>query len=295
MGVRTTVAEIAYEKDADLAECPVWDERNNLLCWVDITGGLLYRFDPAGKSSEHFDIGRDLGSFALRESGGAILATRSGFAFYDFNDRSLTPIENPEPESSNSRFNDGKCDPEGRFWSGTLTYDFKRGAGSLYCLDTDLKVKRKLQNVTIPNGMAWDTGKQLFYFIDSPNRKIYSFRYDRETGSLSDRSVIRAIDESMGFPDGMTIDREGALWVALYEGSRVIRINPESGDTLFSVLLPVPRVTSCTFGGADLNELYITTARENMPKERLEKYPLSGSLFRARVPFRGSPAVRFAG
>lgn len=295
MNIPTKEAEVVLKSNAELAECPVWDERDNLLYWTDILLGKLFRYDPQQREQTVFEIGEDVGSFVLREEEGAVLAMKSGFALYDFESKKTTHISNPEYGLPNNRFNDGKCDPTGRFWAGTLSYDQQQGAGSLYILNPNLSVDTKLRNLTIPNGMAWDTGKQSFYFIDSPHRTVYSFDFDETTGELQNRSVVFKLDHPEAMPDGMTIDEEGKLWVALYNGHKVVRIDPESGDLLYEVLLPVPQVTSCTFGGKELSELYITTAREHMTDEQVSRFPLSGSIFKAVLPFKGTPAVRFAG
>jgi len=294
MEITPIEAELELKHDAVLAECPVWDEHENLLYWVDIAAGRLYRYDPVQQTNSGFEIGEEVGSFALRESGGFVLALESGFAFYETETRRMQPIADPESGRTNCRFNDGKCDPGGRFWAGTLSRELRKGAGSLYCLNTDLSIDIKQRNLTIPNGMAWDTDTGNFYFIDSPEQRIVSFAYDMVSGSLGERSTVWEI-EGDALPDGMTIDSEGKLWVALYNGSRVVRVDPATGESAGEIVLPVPRVTSCTFGGTGLDELYITTAREHMSEEELERYPLSGSLFRAELPVGGNPAVRFAG
>lgn len=290
---KTTEAAIAYRHDATLGEGPVWDEREGRLYWVDILSGTLFRYDPAANRSRAHDLGEHLGAVGLRREGGLVAALQSGFAFYDPAAGEKIPITDPEADRPGNRFNDGKCDPSGRFWAGTLSYELEEGAGSLYCLSRDLEVEVRLRGLTISNGMAWSGDR--FFFIDTPTRQIMAFAYDQESGDIAHPEVLRAVDEEEGYPDGMTIDREGALWVALYDGYKVIRIDPVSGQTLFEVHLPVPQVTSCTFGGADFRDLYITTAREHMSSEEVRRWPLSGSLFKASVPFTGSPANRFGG
>lgn len=295
MSIPSQEAELELQFDATLAECPVWDERENLLYWVDILSGQLYRYDPVQKENTGFEIGEHIGSFALREENGAVLALKSGFAFYDFDAGKITHLSDPEAHLPNHRFNDGKCDPKGRFWAGTLSYQQQQGVGSLYVLNPNLSIDLKLRKLTIPNGMAWDTEKQVFYFIDSPDSTIYSFDYDEKTGEITNRSVVLKIDHPEALPDGMTIDDEGKLWTALYNGYKVIRIDPKTGEILYEIMLPVPQVTSCVFGGEKLNELYITTAREHMTEEQVEEFPLSGSIFKTELPFNGTRGTRFAG
>lgn len=292
MSIPSIQAKTVLRQNALLGECPVWDERQNHLYWVDILSGNLFRYDPRQDKNFVYDIGEHIGSFALREKDGAVLALKSGFAFYDFQSNRVERINNPESHLSGHRFNDGKCDPSGRFWAGTLSYDISKGAGSLYMLNSD-QVETKLQNLTIPNGMAWNSHRKTFYLIDSPDCKIYRFEYDNSSGKIANRSVLFEFAPSGSLPDGMTIDSDGYLWVALYNGYKVVRINPISAKIEFEIKLPVPKVTSCTFGGRDLNELYITTAREHMTEDEIAKAPLSGSLFKTELPFHGLKTDRF--
>lgn len=293
ISVMKATVEFAY--GATLGEGPVWDEQESRLYWVDILSGKLFRYDPYNKNNETFDIGEHLGCVALREEGGLVMARQSGLVFFDPEQRKVTNITGYEFQSPDSRFNDGKCDPSGRFWAGTLSYDLEEGAGCLYCLDQNLDTEVKLRELTIPNGMAWNRKGDKFFFIDTPTQKVQAFDYDDKSGEITNPLVVKKFDEEEGFPDGMTIDREGALWVALYNGGKVIRIDPGSGETLFEVHLPVPQVTSCTFGGADFNELYITTGREHMSADDIDRWPLSGSLFKVELPFKGRTTTRFAG
>ncbi|HLR89871.1 MAG TPA: SMP-30/gluconolactonase/LRE family protein [Balneolaceae bacterium] len=295
MSIKTADAKLELEFEAWLGEGPVWDEREKKLFWVDILSGKLIEYDPIQKSNTVYEIGEDLGVAALRKQGGLLLATQSGFYFFDRENGEKSLILNPKENTDNFRFNDGKCDPQGRIWAGTLSYDLEEGAGNLYCLRSDLQAEIMLKGLTIPNGMAWNSQRTKFYFIDSPTQTIFQFDYDDKTGGISNKQVVRVMKSEEGSPDGMTIDVEDKLWVALYNGSKVIRIDPEDGKTLFEVHLPVPRITSCTFGGERLDELYITTAREHMTEEEIAEFPLSGSLFKVTVPFKGVPVFRFDG
>lgn len=293
MNEQRVQADRILSQYAVLGECPVWDDRQNFLYWVDILSGNLFRYDPKTQKNHVYDIGEHIGSFALCEDERAILALKSGFALFDFQSTRIERIVNPESHHSGNRFNDGKCDPSGRFWAGTLSYKLEKGAGNVYAMNANREVNTKLENLTIPNGMAWDTDCDTFYFIDSPDRKIYQFDYDRTTAKISNQEVLFEFKSTAALPDGMTIDTDGHLWVALYNGFKVVRIDPKKSRIVFEVELPVPQVTSCTFGGDQLNELYITTAREHMTEEDIEKYPLSGALFKAVVPFRGLRTDRF--
>lgn len=295
MQIYSTEATIEWKQEAILGEGPVWDEVEEQLYWVDILSGHLFVYDPKEKENTVYDVGEHVGAVALREEGGLVMAMQTGFAFFDLEEQKPGPITDPESHLPGNRFNDGKCDPSGRFWAGTMAYDLTEKAGSLYCLYPDLSVETRLPGVTISNGLAWNRKRNKLFFIDTPTGNIYSFDYKDRSGEISNREVVRNIDSGEGYPDGMTIDEEDCLWVCLYGGGKVIRIAPADGQTLFEVHLPVPRVTSCTFGGPALDELYITTAREHMSEQEIAGKPLSGSLFKARLPFKGMPAFRFAG
>ncbi len=290
----STDAKLELQTEAHLGEGPVWDEAEQKLYWVDLLSGNLHRYDPDDGNNISYDIGEHVGAAVLRESGGFVLALASGFAFYDPDTGRIEPISKPESDKPGNRFNDGKCDPSGRFWAGTMAYDLKEGAGSLYCLTRDLKVKRKLSGITISNGLAWNRAADRFFYIDTPTGNVYSFQYNDQSGEITDKQTVFHVENEMGYPDGMTIDTEDKLWVALYAGGKVIRIDPVAGEIIYEIHLPVPKVTSCTFGGKELNELYITTCREHMTDEEIEKFPLSGSLFKAKLPFKGLPAERYS-
>lgn len=288
-------ASLELQSDTILGEGPVWDEENQVLWWVDILSGKLHRYDPQQNKNRSFDIGEHIGAAVLRKNSGLLLALRSGFCFFDPESEKKEWITDPESQILDNRFNDGKCDPAGRFWAGTLAYSLKEGAGSLYCIDTNLKVEKKLSGITISNGLAWNSESNRFYFIDTPTGRIDQFQFDLQSGSISERSVVSHIEKEAGFPDGMTIDSENKLWVALYGGGKVLRIDPVDGSILYEISLPVPKPTSCTFGGKNLDELYITSCREHMTDEEVQKAPLSGSLFKVKLPFNGLPTYRFSG
>ncbi|MDZ7720963.1 MAG: SMP-30/gluconolactonase/LRE family protein [Balneolaceae bacterium] len=286
-------ANLEYQTDAHLGEGPVWDEINQKLWWVDILSCKLNCYDPTSKENQWFDVGEQIGAAALRKDGGLLLALQSGLAYFDIESEIVTPIDNNFTLGEGTRSNDGKCDPAGRFWFESLDYNLENGSGNLFCVDSELKVEKKLDQLTIPNGMAWNSSCDTFYFIDTIARELYSFQYQKDTGEISDRSVIYEFDEELGYPDGMTIDSDDKLWIALYAGGKVIQINPKNGHIEFEVRLPVPKPTSCTFGGEDLKTLFITTCREHMDDAEIEKAPLSGSLFSVDLPFSGRLVDRF--
>lgn len=295
MTIPSIQADVELKINAILGEGPVWDSDLNKLYWVDILAGRLFRYNPETGSNKTWEIGEHIGAVVLRKKGGLLLAIKTGFAFFDPDSGKIEKIADPESQMSGNRFNDGKCDPAGRFWAGTMSYKVEAGRGRLYCLHSELTVEQKLTGLTISNGLAWNEKINKFYFIDTLAHQIAAFDYEPETGNIQNRKIIKKINKKEGLPDGMTIDEEGCLWVALYNGGRVIRINPENGETVFQVHLPVPKPTSCTFGGTGLNEMFITTCRENMTEEEIAEYPYSGSLFKVKLPFKGKASKRFAG
>jgi sugar lactone lactonase YvrE len=287
-------AKLKFPLLCDLGEGSLWDEREQVLYWIDIAQNKVYRYNPQNGSNLAYDVGENVGTVVVTINDKLLLALRSGFAWLDPNTGRVTHLGDPEADKPHTRFNDGKCDPKGRFWAGTMVENSQTGDGALYCLDTDLTITRKLTGVTCSNGLVWSRDQRRFYYIDTPTLQINCFEFDLETGSLGARRVVAALPRETGAPDGMTIDSEDGLWVALFGGGRVIRIAPLSGQVDCEVEVASPNVTSCAFGGPELNELYITTARVGLSDERRREYPLAGSLFSARLPFRGVPAYRFA-
>jgi sugar lactone lactonase YvrE len=280
-------AEVAYPIRAIVGEGSYWDQDNQRLLWVDILDHKIYVFDPETKCNTGFDLGQDIGTVVMTESGLWAFADQDGIGF--LNPQTGERIDGAKPEERNShiRFNDGKCDPRGTLWAGTMAYSCETGAGKLYEFDAKGEVKQKISKATISNGLVWNDDSTKFYFIDSLSYQIHEYDYDIHTGDIKNKKIVASIDEQNGIPDGMAIDTENHLWVALFDGGKVIRINPENGETVFEVSVPVPKVTSCAFGGVNLDELYITTACHMMSADQLEAHPHSGSLFKVKVPFKG--------
>ena len=296
-----TRAELIYQTQAVCGESPVWDEVGQRLYWADVVTGNVYIFNPNDGSNQTFNIGQVLGAVALCQRGGLLLSSARGLDFFDPETNKMESAVRQDLLSAGHYFADGKCDPRGRFWGGTYHQDITEAVGVLYSLENDLSVKKRAENFILSNGMAWDVAEDKFYFIDSIARCVYKFNYDPISGDLTNRHVIRQFPGGTILPDGMTIDTEGFLWVALFNASKIIRIDPATGETNFEVLIPnAKQVTSCTFGGKDLDELYITTARElggpyGLTEDELRFENNSGGLFRVKLPFKGLPAVRFKG
>ncbi len=288
-GVARWQADLVIDAHAQLGEGPVWSQAEQLLYWVDIEGRMVHRYDPSSGSDDHVDVGERVGSVAPRAAGGLVLALASGFATLDAwgaPPRRLVPVEADRPDL---RMNDGACDSCGRFWAGTMALDFGPRQGALYRLDPDGRVERMLGDVTISNGIAWSPDDSLMYYVDTRSCGIDVFDFEAGSGTIASRRRLVDVDEADGEPDGLVVDEEGCLWLALWGGSCVRRYAPD-GRLVGIVEVPVPRVTKCAFGGPDLDDLYITTALEDDGNA-----PHAGGVFGVRPGVRGLPAHAFAG
>ena len=286
-----TGLEVVLAYGAEIAEGPVWDRRTNRLAWVDIPARRIYLTDVRTGVSEVIETPLHVGAVVPRAAGGFVAALQDGFwVVGDGPAHRITAVAEARP---GVRFNDGKCDPAGRFWAGTMAYDQSSGAGALYRLDSDGHATRVLDGVTVSNGLAWSLDERTMYYIDTPTQRIDAFSFVPATGEITDRRTEIQIPADVGAPDGMTIDAEGGLWVALWGGAAVHRYLDGRLDRV--IKLPVSHPTSCTFGGEDLDELYVTSAWEGLSEEERTAQPLAGGLFRIRPGVRGVPAAVFVG
>ena len=270
--------EIVVDHNCELGEGPVWDAANKQILWLDIKKGAIHQFNIYTKTHKIFSVGEMVGCIAPRESGGFIAGVENGVAFIDIEKDFVQHILNPG-EGTGNRFNDGKCDAAGRFWAGTMSLKEEANKGNLYVVETDLSLEKKIENVSISNGIAWNADSSIMYYIDTPTNYVFAFDYNINTGDIYNQRVVIDLTHESGHPDGMTIDEEGMLWIAFYGGWRVARYNPYTSALLQQVSMPVENVTCCTFGGIDLNDLYITTASQNMSEEALADQPHAGKLF----------------
>ena len=284
-------AKLLYKTDTVLGEGPVWDDRRQLLVWVDIVRGLIHEYDPVSNQDQAHYLGTYVGTAVLRQSApGYVVGTREGIALFEPGQTKLTYLARPEGHQPGHRFNDGKADPAGRFWGGTMQIQPRQPAGALYCLAPDGTLNKRLENITVANGLDWWEPREEMYFTDTPTRQIRCFAYDQHTGQITFKRVAVTISEEEGMPDGFTLDADGNLWVALYGGGKVLCIDPTSGKRLARVEVPTA-LTSCpAFGGADYRTLYITTIAENN-----EDDALAGGVFTVQPGVQGRPAWRFGG
>jgi sugar lactone lactonase YvrE len=285
---RVTRAEQFTDPVAFHAEGPVWSPSWGGLRWVDMFAGDVLSFNAdGGIGREH--VGTIAAALRPRLRGGTIIAVERGFLLDDGDASTRRPLPEVFVDPT-VRMNEGGCDPDGRFYCGSMGYDKAAGRGQLYRLDADGSTSVVLTGVTISNGLEWSPDGTTAYYNDTPTRRIDAFDYDRDNG-LTGRRPFVEIPEGAGFPDGLTVDAEGGVWVALYAGSAVHRYRPD-GVLDDVVELPVSHITACTFGGDDLGDLFVTTSREDVPDG---EQPAAGSLVHCRPGVFGRPVRPFAG
>ena len=285
-------AELVLASKANLAECPRWDEKEQLLYWVDINRFQLHRFDPNTGSDEYLTFEEEIGCFSLRQQGGFVLAMRNGFFLVDGWNTEVTKICDPEEGLDKNRFNDGRCDANGRFIAGSYYPPKDHDGANLWMLDENLEPKLLFDQMLTSNGAAFSPDNQVFYFSDTPKHAIYQCDYNLDTGTASNKRVFHQFPHGNGRPDGGAVDAEGCYWTALFEGARIAKLSP-SGEILEEVAVPARCPTMVAFGGADLKTLFITSAGDR-PDVELEEYPESGNIFKIDVDVPGLIEHRFA-
>ena len=290
--VRVAVASAAL-----LGESPVWHPREQVLYYCDIPGHTLHRFDPGAGTLDHWAFDTDVASLAPMLDGALLLAMRDGLWRFDARSGERTRIVEPPYDPLNERFNDGKCDPQGRFWVGTIYEPRQPPLASLHCLVRD-RLVRRCDGITVSNGLAWSPNGRTMYWSDTAAHTIYAFDFEPASGALANRRIFASfpvrqagqpLDSYGGRPDGAAVDVEGCYWVAMYEGQRLLRLSPD-GELVREVKLPVRCATMPCFGGANLKTIYLTTARANRPAAELADQPHAGCVLALDVDVAGLPA-----
>jgi sugar lactone lactonase YvrE len=281
---------------ATVGESPVWSSAEASLYWVDIQQKQIHRFHPASGANQTFALPEIVTCIQLRAAGGLALTLRKHFAIYQPETEQLERLGEVEPSLPGNRFNDGKCDPQGRFWAGTMdAVHWSAPSGNLFRLDAKRAITRRQSNVICSNGSGWSPDGRTMYYTESFRYAIFRYDFDPATGAIENRHTFAAIDPQCGgFPDGMTVDAEGCVWSNIVGLGQIHRFDSQ-GELERTVQLPVPRATDCTFGGAGLKTLYVTSARETMTAAQLAAHPLSGSLFAIECDAAGLPASEYAG
>lgn len=287
--------DVALDCRCELGEGPIWDDRVGRLLFVDIDGHQVHAFDPRSGAHETCDTGDYVSAVALAEAGGYAVTLQHDIAWFDFERGIRDRPVSVEPDRADTRFNDGYVDPRGRLWAGTLSLKKQPARGALYLIDMHAgpQVTRMLDGVTTSNGIDWSPDERLMYYVDTGTRRIDVFDFDVAAASIANRRTFVAIPESEGKPDGLIVDEDGCIWVALWQGSAVRRYTP-AGALDMQIDLPVSCPTKCAFGGAALDELYITSAKTALSEAQREDEPHAGSLFVARPGVRGRAPNRFA-
>ena len=286
--------ELVVDAHAVLGEGPIWNPVTERLVWVDIMRSEVHEFDPITNIDSVIQIGRHVGTVVPRQCGGLVCAVDDGFVAVDEDGR-VTRLAHVEEDIPTNRMNDGKCDSSGRLWAGTMPYDtVSPGVGALYRLDPDLSVHTMLRGITVSNGISWSLDDTLMYYIDSPTRHVDVFDFDADLGTISNRRVLIDMTGEIGVPDGMTVDAEGYLWVAIAGGGQVRRYSPD-GHRDRVIKFPASLTSACAFGGPHLTDLYVTSISLSLSSHDLEKQPHAGGLFRTRPGPRGLPSKAFAG
>lgn len=281
-----------YPAQNILGEGPVWSVKEQAIYWVDIDGKKIQRYSPTTKNYETFSMPIKVTLLAFRKTGGFICGTENGFYFWDADTQKMDFITHPESGKKESRFNDGKVDQMGRLWAGTMT---SQGAtSSLYRMDGDLSVTTMVSNITISNGIGWSPDKTIMYYVDSLRYVINAFDFDIWHGTISNQRPFVQLDTDFGVPDGLTVDREGYVWCAIYDGWKVMRYDP-FGRASAEIKMPVSRPSSCAFGGKDLDELYITSISEGLSAAQKAQEPMAGDLFMVKMQVKGIAEPEFSG
>lgn len=284
---QNNIASLEYKVEANLGEGAIWNYKTHELYWIDIEGRQLNIYNPKSKINKVLNTESRIGTVVPFTEDEALIALENGVHKIDIQTGKSNLFTDMKSELLGSRLNDGKCDPSGRFWVGSMHLEQETGKANLYTITSENILQKKIDSVTISNGIVWTSDKKTMYYIDTPTSTIKEFDYNNETGEISNGKIAVKIPIKFGFPDGMTIDEENMLWVGMWNGNAVIRFNPKTGKVISKIEVPAHNITSCAFGGENLETLYITSARIDMTEEELIKYPLAGSLFSINPGVKG--------
>jgi sugar lactone lactonase YvrE len=286
MNKPSTEVTLAFESHDVLGEGAIWNEATQELYWIDIEKGILHILQPEKNYHQSFSLGQRVGTVVPSDNGNIILALQDGLYEFDPSTKEKKRIAMADYDTSSMRFNDGKCDPAGRLWVGTMHLEILPKVASLYKFEKGTLVKM-LNEITISNGICWSGDGKTMYYIDTPTSSVQAFDFDLAKGLLSNARTIIETREEFDPPDGMTIDAEGMLWIGHWKGSCVGRWNPHTGKLISKIEVPAYHVTSCAFSGKELDTLYITTASIEVSQEQKTQYPLAGCLFQVKPGVKG--------
>jgi sugar lactone lactonase YvrE len=293
--MKTFSAECVLNARATLGEGACWFAEEQRLYWVDILKCEVHRFDPSTGTDEVRKTPCHVSLVQPTTRGDLVLGTRDGIARMDFDSGKFKLLCDPEADIRGNRFNDGKSDPRGRLFAGTIAYDGSDKKAALWRIEHDLTFTKLIDQVGNSNGLGWSPDQRIFYWTDTKTGCVFAFDYDAPTGDIANRRVVVEVDKSRGRPDGLAVDAEGFLWTALWAGHGVARWNPATGEMMAKVECPASNVTCPAFGGPDLDVLYFTTAQKGRDEAEPSPELEAGNLFAARVGVKGLPGFAFAG
>lgn len=286
--------ELVLDVRAELGEGPIWDAARERLLFVDIMRGHVHEFNPSTGKDRVIEVGQPVGAIAPTVRGDWVIAAKDGFHRLDPVSGRTTLIARVEADRTDTRMNDGYVDAHGRFWAGTMGLSGVRDRGALYRLDPDGRVHKMLGPVSVSNGIDWSPDNRIMYYVDTRTSRIDMFDYDVHRGAIARRRLFVTIPEEIGYPDGLIVDELGFVWLALWEGGALHRMNPDGlVDRIIS--MPVTLTTKCAFGGPTLEDMYVTTAWIGLDEQEKARQQHAGGLYRLRPGIKGRPARRFAG
>ncbi len=275
-----------FEQRNILAESPLWHPHEQALYWIDIPKCELHKLVLNSNQHQSWQMPMEIGCIGLHHKGGLIATLRTGFAHVELPNGKITMLNEPIKNRDDVMFNDGKCDRRGRFWAGTKDVKEEQPLGSIYCLAKDNVCYEITKGFTVSNGIAWSPDNKIMYLCDSPTGHIYQYDFAANSGTISNQQIFATVPTNAGFPDGLTVDSEGCLWSAHWNGWRITRYQPDGRIDLI-IPMPVPHVTSCCFGGSDLQTLYVTSAGRGLSSAELAQAPQAGYLFAIKTSIRG--------
>lgn len=295
--IENATPELVVDAKNQLGEGSIWNYKTGELWWIDIEGRTLNTYNPKTKVTRTFDVKHRIGTVVPSEDGlSAILALQTGVWKLNLETEEMTFLTSPETDTTNIRLNDGKCDPAGRFWVGSMHLKQTKYKASLFRITPkkdEVTLQKMQDSVTISNGIIWSLDEKTMYYIDTDRGNVRAYDYDKKTGDITNERVVITVSDTIGYPDGMTIDSEGMLWIALWNGNGVSRWNPNTGEMLQFIEVPAHNVSSCAFGGENLETLYITSARVDMTDEELKAKPNAGGVFKVVPGVKGVKSYFF--
>jgi len=279
--------ELISSTPNQLAEGPQWLPNSKQLLWVDIEGKAVHLHNHVTKEQRRIEVNQRIGAVVPAVDGHLICALEDGIYSLHMDTEQLTKLTELESDLPNNRSNDGKCDAKGRLWIGTMPMRGESWKGAFYSYSENGELKQHLTDIGCSNGLDWSLDGRTMYYIDTPTKKIDKLDFDLENGQISNRQPLIHIPQGKGGPDGMCVDSEGYLWVAHWGGACLTCWDPATGECIHEIAMPVSQVTSCCFGGEDLNILFVTSARIGLSEERLKEEPLAGSVFAIHLDKKG--------